>query len=307
MLVEKAIIPAAGVGTRFLPATKIIPKEMLPLIDKPAIQHVVEEGIKSGIKSFVVVSGRNKKSIEDHFDCNPELDSFLKKKNKLKLVGGLSKIISKTSFISVRQGEPLGLGHAILSAKCAVGREHVAIMLPDDIIVGAPPGLSQIIKIATQERCSVIAVQEVPMECVSRYGVIEVKRQFSPNLFQVRDLVEKPDISKAPSNLAIVGRYVLAPEIFGALEKVSAGAIGEVQLTDGIQKMLFSGEKVFAYKMQGERYDTGTPLGMLKANISLALKHPIYSEEMINYLSKLDRELLVLQGKADSLKRQKLI
>lgn len=304
MMVTKAIIPAAGLGTRFLPATKTVPKEMFPLIDKPSIQYVVEEGIRSGIKNFIVVSGKNKESIIDHFSMDLELLSKLEQKHKAGLLSSVSKITSCANFVSVRQHEQLGLGHAVLSARHAIDREYVAVMLPDDIIMGTDPGMGQLIKIATQEKCSVVAVQEVAKEDVSRYGVIDVKKQFSPNLFQVRDLVEKPAPENAPSSLAIVGRYVLSPTIFEALEDTMAGATGEVQLTDAIQKLVLSGEKVFAYKVKGERFDTGTPLGMLKASVVLALRNPKYSSKMLDFLLEIDRELIALQGKSAALTRQ---
>jgi len=301
MLVTKAIIPAAGLGTRFLPATKSIPKELLPIIDKPSIQYVVEEGVKSGIKNFILITGKNKDSIIDHFSTDPTLISALENKNKDYLVNVLKKLSKTANFLSIRQSEPLGLGHAIWTARHAIDKEYVAVMLPDDIFTGFDPGIGQLIKIATQEKCSVIAVQEVPREEVSRYGVIDVKKQFSPNLFQVRDLVEKPPADKAPSCLAIVGRYVLSPTVFDSLENMSSGAIGEIQLTDGIQKMVLSGEKVFAYKIKGERYDAGTPLGLLKTSVMMALKNPKYSQAMLQFLSGLDRELIALQGKSETL------
>jgi UTP--glucose-1-phosphate uridylyltransferase len=304
MLVTKAIIPAAGLGTRFLPTTKAIPKELLPLFDKPAIQYVVEEGVKSGIKNFVLVTGRGKEAITNHFSEDPYFERNLSERDQLSLLGTLPKIASLAQFISVRQNEPLGLGHAVWSARHTVGREHVAVMLPDDIITGRDPGLGQLIKVAVQEKCSVVAVQEVEKHQVSRYGVVDVKKQFSPNLFQIKDLVEKPSPEEAPSCLAIIGRYVLSPTIFEALELTNAGAVGEIQLTDGIQKLLLGGEKVFAYKIKGTRYDAGTQIGMLKASLMLALKHPKYSQEVINFLSELDRELIALQGKSEVLEKQ---
>ena len=298
----KAIIPAAGFGTRFLPATKAVPKELLPIVDKPAIQYIVEEGLKSGIKDFVIVTGKNKKAIEDHFDNYLELQAALKASKKEFLIDDITKIIDKANFLYVRQREQLGLGHAIYTAKAAFSSgEHVAIFLPDDIFTGAVPGMAQLIKIAIQEKCNVIAVQEVPKEDVSRYGIIDVRRQFSPNLFQVRDLIEKPPVNTAPSNLAIVGRYVLSSNIFESLEDLQFGSGGEIQLTDGIQNLLLNGEKVFAYKIQGQRYDAGTTLGWLKTNIEFALKHPTLSGPILEHLSKLDREFLVMQGKAESL------
>ncbi|MFA5075351.1 MAG: UTP--glucose-1-phosphate uridylyltransferase GalU [Candidatus Babeliales bacterium] len=303
----KALIPAAGFGTRFLPATKAVPKEMLPIIDKPAIQYIVEEGLKSGIKDFVIVTGKNKKSIEDHFDPYLELEQKLKESKKDKLLEDVSKIIETANFLYVRQKEQLGLGHAVWSARHAFNKEHVAIFLPDDIISSTVPGIGQLIKIAIQEKCNVLAVQEVPREEVSRYGIIDVRRQISANLFQVRDLVEKPLPNKAPSNLAIIGRYVLSPSIFESLDNLQTGAGGEIQLTDGIQNLLLSGEKIFAYKIQGQRYDAGTTLGWLKTNIEFALKHPDYSQEILNYITKLEKDIIVMQGKTENLNKQKML
>ena len=305
MVIAKAIIPAGGLGTRFLPATKTLPKEMLPVLDKPAIQYIIEEGVKSGIKNFVVVTGKNKSVIEDHFDTYPELENFLRSKNKEELLDGLSKIIYATNFVYVRQREPLGLGHAVWTARHVVGKEYVAVFLPDDIVVGQVPAISQLMQIATQEKCSVVAVQEVPLESVSNYGVIGIRKQFSPNLFQVKSLVEKPAIANAPSNLAIIGRYVLSPSIFEMLEEQHTGAGGEIQLTDAIQSLLLSGEKVFAYKVQGTRYDIGNPLGLLKANLDLAIRHPKYAAQMMQYLEQLDREMLLMQGKIDVINKNK--
>jgi UTP--glucose-1-phosphate uridylyltransferase len=276
MLITKAIIPAAGRGLRFLPATKAIPKELLPLIDKPAIQYVVEEGISSGIKDFVFVTNKDKRAIVDHFS-----EDF------------------PINFVDVRQSQRLGLGHAVWTARHAVGDSHIAIMLPDDIFMGVDPGIGQLIKVAIQEKCSVVAVQEVSRSEVGRYGIVDVKKQFSPNLFQLRDVIEKPAPDEAPSCLAIVGRYILAPTIFEALEQTGSGAIGEVQLTDGIQKMILGGEKVFAYKIKGTRYDAGTPFGLLKSSVMLALRNPKYSRAMLEFLSELDRKLIALQGKSD--------
>lgn len=276
MLITKAIIPAAGRGLRFLPATKAVPKELLPLIDKPAIQYVVEEGVSSGIKDFVFVTSKDKRAIIDHFS-----EDF------------------PINFVDVRQNQRLGLGHAIWTARHAIGDNHIAVMLPDDIFIGAEPGLGQLIKVAIQEKCSVVAVQEVSRAEVGRYGIVDVKKQFSPNLFQLRDVIEKPAPDEAPSCLAIVGRYVLAPSIFEALEQTSSGAIGEIQLTDGIQKMILGGEKVFAYKIKGVRYDAGTPFGLLRSSVMLALRSPKYSRAMLEFLSELDRELIALQGKSE--------
>ncbi len=301
-MITKAIIPAGGLGTRFLPATKTTPKEMLPLLDKPAIQYIVEEGVRSGIKQFVIVTGKNKSGIEDHFDFSPELDIFLKSKNKEECLEGINKLVSAADFAYVRQKEPLGLGHAVWTARHIIGKESVAILLPDDIINNSIACIAQLIQVSQQEKCNVVAVQEVPMDQVSNYGVIAVRRQFSPNLFQVKELVEKPTIADAPSNLAIVGRYVLSPSIFDILEDQRLGVGGEIQLTDAIQTMLLSGEKVFAYKIQGTRYDIGNPLGLLKANIELALRHPKYGEAILEYLKSMDRDLVLMQGQIEQLK-----
>ncbi|MFA6263482.1 MAG: UTP--glucose-1-phosphate uridylyltransferase GalU [Candidatus Babeliales bacterium] len=304
-MITKAIIPAGGLGTRFLPATKTTPKEMLPLLEKPAIQYIVEEGIQSNIKTFIVVTGKNKSAIEDHFDTYPELENFLRARKKEDILDGVNRIINTANFIYLRQREPLGLGHAVWTARHTVGKEHIAVFLPDDIIVGSTPCMAQLIQIAIQERCNVVAVQEVPIGTVQNYGVIGIRKQFSPNLFQVKELVEKPRPTDAPSNLAIIGRYVLSHSIFQALDEMRIGAGGEVQLTDAIQTLLLSGEKVFAYKVQGTRYDIGTPLGLLKANIDLALRHPKFADDMIEYLTTLDREMLIMQGKIAMLKKGK--
>jgi len=301
MAVTKAIIPAGGLGTRFLPATKTTPKEMLPVLDKPAIQYIVEEGIRSGIKTFIMVTGKNKGVIEDHFDPYPELEKHLKSKGKGKLLEEVTKVINAANFMYVRQREPLGLGHAVWSVRHVIGKEHIAIFLPDDIIIGPHPCMAQLTKIAFQEKCNVVAVQEVPISQVSKYGVIGIRRQFSPNLFQVKELVEKPNPAEAPSNLAIIGRYVLSPNIFPILDEQHIGVGGEIQLTDAIQKLLLSGEKVFAYKINGTRYDVGNPMGLLKANIDLALRHPKYSDEMMQHLYEIDREMVVMEGKVDAI------
>ena len=298
MEVTKAIIPAAGLGTRFLPQTKSVPKEMLPLINKPAMQYIIEEGVRSGLNNFIVINNRNKKAIEDHFDKFPELDYILENRGQQNVLSVLSKMIERVDFTYIRQKEALGLGHAIWSARHSVGKEHVAIFLPDDIIMGATPGISQLIKIATQEKCSVVAVQEVPIDQTPNYGVVSIKKQFSPNLFQLKGLVEKPEANEAPSNLAVIGRYVLSSNIFNTIEETPKGHGGEIQLTDAISRLISKGEKVFAYKIQGTRYDIGTPIKWLKANISLALKHPQFADEMISYLSTLDRDMLFVEGKA---------
>lgn len=300
-MLMKAIIPAAGIGSDFLPASKSLPKEMLPILEKPAIQYVIEEGAKSGIKNFVMVTGKNPSVLTNHFNPLSERDFLSLPKNNQLSLNSLQKMMHSVDFSFVPQLEPAGLGHAIWTARHAVGKEQCAIMLPDDIINGITPALAQLIKVAQQEKCNVIAVQEVSGKDVSRYGIISVKKQFSPNLFQVKEVVEKPSPTQAPSNLAIVGRYVLSHHIFDALDELAIGMPGELQLTDGIQNMIFSGEKVFAYKVQGNWFDVGHPLGLIKANIAYALRHKEYGPEMIEYLSELDREMVMMQGKAESL------
>jgi UTP--glucose-1-phosphate uridylyltransferase len=291
----KALIPAAGLGTRFLPATKNMPKEMLPIINKPAIHYIVEEGIRSGINDFVIVTNKTKNIIEDYFDTSLELETFLHLKNKSSLIAPVNALLQKARFIYVRQKKPLGLGNAVFSAKHVIENHHVAIFLPDDIMVSQVPAMQQLIKVARQEKCNVIAIEEVPMEHISNYGVIAIRKQFSPNLFQVKEVVEKPSARTAPSNLAIIGRYVLSPKIFHELQNTQAGSGGEIQLTDAIETLLQSGEKVFAYKTNALRYDVGTPLGLIKANIDFAIKNASLSKDILTYLNKLEKDMLMLQ------------
>lgn len=285
--ITKVIIPAAGQGTRFLPFTKAIPKEMLPLLEKPALQRIIEEGIQSEVRNYIIVTARGKNSIEDHFDADPLLEIFLKEHAKESLVSCIEKIIKMAEFTYVRQQEPLGLGHAIWLARHCIQKEYFGIMLPDDIIIGKQPALDQLIRIARQEKASVIAVQEVPMDCVSSYGIINVKKQITPHLFQVGSVVEKPSQKNAPSNLAIIGRYVLSNKIFSSLDHIKNYSVEELQLTDGIAHMIQNNEKVFAYKVQGIRYDIGNPIGWVKAVISLALQHPLYQSSIKRYIADL--------------------
>ncbi len=285
--ITKVIIPAAGQGTRFLPFTKAIPKEMLPLLEKPALQRIIEEGIQSEIRNYIIVTARGKNSIEDHFDSDPTLENFLKEHEKESLVNCIDRIIKLADFTYVRQQEALGLGHAIWLARHCIQKEYFGVMLPDDIIVSKQPALDQLIRVARQEKASVIAVQEVPVECVSSYGMISVKKQLTPHLFQVGSVVEKPSQKNTPSNLAIIGRYVLSNKIFSSLQHMQNYAVGELQLTDGISHMIQNNEKVFAYKVQGVRYDIGTPIGWIKAVISLALQHPQYQTSIKRYISEL--------------------
>jgi len=288
MDITKVIIPAAGLGTRFLPFTKAVPKEMLPLINKPAIHYVVEEALQSDINQLIFITSKNKESIADYFDSSDALNAMLKERSQDQLMASINKLIRSAHFTYIRQHEPLGLGHAITMARFALSpKEYVAIMLPDDIITGPQPGLAQLMRIARQEKASVIAVQEVPDECLPAYGIVGVKKQITPNLFQVQSVIEKPSKKDAPSNLAVIGRYVLSSKIFKALEEVNEFGTQELQLTDAITHMTKLNEKVFAYKVQGTRYDVGTPLGWMKALISLGLQHPQYGPHIKAYLADL--------------------
>lgn len=290
MDITKAIIPAAGKGTRFLPYTKAIPKELLPLLNKPAIQYIVDEIVQSGIPQCIMVLGKNKESIAQYFDEDAELEASLKELGRYDCLANLEKIRKNCTFGFVRQQEPRGLGHAIWTARHMIGKEYFSVLLPDDLIPSKVPVTQQLLKIARQERVSVIAVQEMPLNEISSYGVIGIKKQLSPTLFHVSHLVEKPDPKDAPSRLAIVGRYVLSHKIFGALEQVEEDANQEVQLTDAISKMIHNNEKVFAYKIQGIRYDIGNPLGWIKAVIGSALQDPRFSDSIRDYLN--DKEYI---------------
>jgi UTP--glucose-1-phosphate uridylyltransferase len=288
MNITKLIIPAAGYGTRFLPVTKSVPKELLPLLNKPAIHYIIEEGSNTNIRDFILITSRNKNSLVDYFDVAPDLEHHLKEKNKLDSIKSIEIFLRTCQFTYIRQSEPLGLGHAIWTARNIIGKEYVGICLPDDIIISKQPALDQLIRVARQEKASVIAVQEVPPHVVSSYGIIAIKKQITPNLFQVADVIEKPALKDAPSNLAIIGRYVLSPKIFQALEDITQYATDELQLTDGISQMIKNNEKVFAVKIQGTRYDIGTPIGWIKAIISLAAQHPEYSADIREFLADIN-------------------
>ncbi len=285
MDIIKAVIPAAGLGTRFLPFTKAVPKEMLPLLNKPAIQYIIEEGLASEISTFLLVTCKGKEAIANHFDPNLELETFLKERGKMDLLNNLKKIERSAHFCYIRQSEPQGLGHAVLMAQHMIGKEYFGVFLPDDIIMSKTPAFQQLAKIARQEKASVIAVQEVPMEQVSSYGMIGIKKQITPNLFQVSHLVEKPDQKDSPSNLAVIGRYILSHKIFTALESIDTDKKGELQLTDAISQMMYNNEKVFAYKIQGIRYDIGNPLGWIKATIGCALQDPQSAQIIQEFLN----------------------
>lgn len=272
MNITKTVIPAAGFGTRFLPFTKAVPKELLPLLNKPAIHYVIEEGKASGTNNFIIITTPEKQALQNYFSPAPKIDAFLKEKGKESLLQELNALIASTTFTYVNQAHALGLGHAVGLAKEHVGNEFFGIMLPDDIMISSPAALAQLIAVAREKNASVIAVQEVPKEATSAYGIISIKQELSDTLFEVADLVEKPKPEDAPSNLAIIGRYVLSPEIFPALEKITPSAGGELQLTDGMSLMMRSGHKIFAVKVAGARFDVGTPAGWLHANMSLAGK-----------------------------------
>ncbi|MGE0010225.1 MAG: UTP--glucose-1-phosphate uridylyltransferase [Candidatus Babeliales bacterium] len=289
MEIIKAIIPAAGLGTRFMPCTKTIPKEMLPLLNKPALHYIVDEGMQSGIDNFFVITNKRSHDMANYFDHNFELDLFLKDKAKLSALADIERIATIANFTYIRQAEPRGLGHAIWRARHSINKEYFGVCLPDDIIVSKIPALDQLMRIARQEKASVIAVAEVPTDKSHHYGMVGIKKQFTPQLFQVSHLVEKPAEKDTPSNLAIVGRYILSHKLFPALEEIETDFSGELQLTDGIANMMRNGEKVFAYKVQGTRYDIGTPAGWLKANISFALQDPRYSAEIRAYFKELEQ------------------
>lgn len=289
MEITKAIIPAAGIGTRFMPFTKSMPKEMIPLLNKPALQYIVEECLMSGVNNLFMVTNKGKQAIANHFDYDIGLETLLKERGKEHLIASIDKLSNDGHFMYVRQPEPLGLGHAIWLARHGIGKEYFSILLPDDIIVNKTAALSQMIRVARQEKASIVAVQEIPIDQLSLYGVIAVKKQITPNLFHVSHVIEKPSQKEAPSNLAIIGRYVLSHKIFTALEEIEFDASGELQLTDGITQMMRNNEKVFAYKVQGTRYDIGTPIGWIKANIGCALQDPHYASHIREFIEDKDQ------------------
>ena len=271
MRIRKAVFPAAGFGTRFLPATKASPKEMLPLVDKPLIQHGVEEARASGVRDMIIVTGRGKNAIEDHFDVAFELEETLRKKGSAAQLAVVQRVTDMADFFYVRQHMPLGLGHAVLRARDIVGEEPFAVILADDVIDSKVPVLRQMIEVGSRFGAdAVLAIQRVPKEQVSRYGIIRGKR-LAPGVHEVLDMVEKPRPAKAPSDLAVIGRYILPASIFPVLERTGAGTGGEIQLTDAI-KSLLEQERVIAYEFEGVRYDAGDKLGFLMANIAFALK-----------------------------------
>jgi UTP--glucose-1-phosphate uridylyltransferase len=286
MKVRKAVVTAAGWGTRFLPATKAQPKEMLPLVDKPMIQYVVEEAVASGIKQIIIVTALGKRAIEDHFDRSFELEYALRQKGSNELLEKVHNAIELADICYIRQKEQLGLGHAVLVTKDLIGEEPFALFLPDDIIQARVPTMKQMLRVFNRYRSSVIAVQTIAPEESRAYGVIAAK-QVDKRIYQVFSLVEKPEPKDAPSDLGIVGRYILTPEIFRMLEKTRPGKGGEIQLTDGL-RLLLTKQKIYAYQFEGVRHDTGTPLGFLKASVEFALKRPDLGPKFKEYLRQLN-------------------
>jgi UTP--glucose-1-phosphate uridylyltransferase len=282
MKLRKAVIPVAGLGTRFLPATKSVPKELLPIIDIPSIQYVVQEAVDSGIQEIIFVTGRGKDAIEDHFDEAPELEQILAERGQTETVEMLRRISCMTEVVSVRQKKPLGLGHAVLCARDLVGNEPFAVMLADDLIDGEKPCIRQLLEIFEEREESVVALMEVPQEDVHRYGVIKGK-EIKKRLYQVEATVEKPAAKDAPSRMAIIGRYVLRAEIFAILENLPAGKGGEIQLTDGLAQLVRE-RKVFGCEFQGERYDIGDKFGFVRATVAYALKRPDMRDRVLEYL-----------------------
>jgi UTP--glucose-1-phosphate uridylyltransferase len=283
--VRKAVFPVAGLGTRFLPATKAQPKEMLPLVDKPIIQYGVEEAVASGINNIILVTGRGKNAIEDHFDVSVELETFLESRNKTELLAEIRQISNLIKVAYVRQGEPLGLGHAVLVTREMVGPEPFAVVLADDVIDAEPGALKQMVDVFEQVQGPVLAVERVSWDAVSSYGIVDIESE-SNGVVKVRDLVEKPAREDAPSNLAIIGRYILTPDIFEALEETACDRTGEIQLTNGLRGLLQK-RPIYAYEVKGVRHDTGNKLGYLKATVYFALKRQDLAGPFAEYLKSL--------------------
>lgn len=283
--IRKCLFPVAGLGTRFLPATKEIAKEMLPLVDRPIIAYGVEEALAAGCREMVMITGRTKKAIEDYFDRSFELEEMLKARNKTSLYDEVISLSEMADFIYMRQHRPLGLGHAVLCGEPVCGREYFGVILPDDVMIAEPSVLAQLMSVHEKLGGSVIALEEVPPEETSRYGVVKAREEY-PGIFAIKDMVEKPDPLTAPSNLAIMGRYVLSPAIFPILARLGAGRGGEIQLTDGIKELLKE-EPVWGVIFKGRRYDCGTQPGWLAANIQLAMNHPGLREVVLKAIEEI--------------------
>ncbi|WMJ81173.1 UTP--glucose-1-phosphate uridylyltransferase GalU [Clostridium sp. MB40-C1] len=282
MRVKKAIIPAAGLGTRFLPATKAQPKEMLPIVDKPTIQYIIEEAVASGIEEILIITGRNKRAIEDHFDKSIELENQLEAKGQKELLNMVEEISNMVDIYYIRQKEPKGLGHAINCAKTFVGDEPFAVMLGDDVVDSETPCLKQLIDCYSEYKTSILGVQEVPTKDVDKYGIVR-GIHIEDRVYKVKDLVEKPNVEEAPSNIAILGRYIITPKIFEILDRTEPGKSGEIQLTDALNTLI-KREAMYAYDFEGRRYDVGDKLGFLEASVEFALKKEELREEFMKYL-----------------------
>jgi UTP--glucose-1-phosphate uridylyltransferase len=289
--VRKAVIPAGGFGTRMLPATKVVPKELLPVVDKPLIQFIVEEVAASGIEEIILITGRQKGSIEDHFDSFTELELFLEKKKKGELLEAIRGLSGMVRIVSVRQSYPMGLGHAILCARNLINGEPFAVLLPDDLIIAERPCLGQLLDVFDEYGKPVIAVQAVPEEAVPQYGIIKPE-PVRERLYAIKDMVEKPTIGNAPSNLAIIGRYVLPPEIFAVLGDTTAGAGGEIQLTDAMRRLLPT-TPFLGLQYEGLRFDAGNKAGLIKANLYLGLHHEEVREELCAFVRTLDLDAIM--------------
>lgn len=285
-MIKKAVIPAAGLGTRFLPATKAQPKEMLPIVDKPTIQYIIEEAVESGIEDIIIVTGRSKRAIEDHFDKSVELEMLLERTGKHEMLEVVENISNLVDIHYVRQKEPLGLGHAVLCAKKFIGNEPFAVLLGDDIVDSEVPALKQMIDQYTKVQSSILGCNEVPRSEVYKYGIVNYSES-TGDLFKVQSLVEKPAVEEAPSTQAIVGRYILTPAIFDMLEDVQPDKKGEIQLTDAIDSLLDK-ESIYSYIIQGNRYDVGDKFGFLQASIDFALKRPDLKDKLSAYLKELN-------------------
>ncbi|NLY97215.1 MAG: UTP--glucose-1-phosphate uridylyltransferase GalU [Clostridiaceae bacterium] len=282
MSVKKAIIPAAGMGTRFLPATKAQPKEMLPIVDKPTIQYIIQEAVESGIEDIIIITGRGKRAIEDHFDKSYELEDMLRKKNDMEKLELIEAISNLGNIHYIRQKEPKGLGHAIYCARSFIGNEPFAVLLGDDIVRSDYPCLKQLIDVYDRYKTSIVGVQHVDRESVSKYGIVSCT-PIEERVFKVNDMVEKPSVKSAPSDIAILGRYILSPEIFKELEHLPPGKNGEIQLTDAMLSLLKK-EIIYAYEFEGKRYDVGDKLGFLKATVDFAFEMDDIKKDFLDYL-----------------------
>lgn len=288
MHIRKAVLPVAGLGTRVLPASKVIPKEMLPLVDKPTLQYIVEEAVAAGVEEIIFVTSRTKRSIEDHFDAFPELEEVLKRKGKQKELAELQHVQSMATYVSVRQSEPRGLGHAVLCAKELVGDEPFIVMLGDDLVAPETPCLPRMIEIHEQYNASVLSLFQSPREQISSFGIVSIE-DVELDVVKVTHLVEKPSPEEAPSDLAVAGRYILTPDIFTILEQTSPGSGGEIQITDAIEEQARAG-RCFGLRFSGTRYDTGKPLGLLTTSIAYALRRPDIAPGLREYMQQVLRD-----------------